>query len=195
VNEYKRNNTTALEFGAAFFYCKYNDSMRNTYIAIARSLVSQLLHNNQNGLAYMYDVVLKSGERYANTKKIFPELLSGLVQCYSHVLIGIDGLDECEPAERKQTIVLLRSLLDSSEHGSKLKVLISSCAEKDIERSIGVCKSLRLKAQDLSAAIESYVRTRLVGLNQAFKFSTARLEHIALQISNESAGDYLSLSD
>jgi hypothetical protein len=195
VNEYKRNKTTALEFGAAFFYCKYNDPMRNTYIAIARSLASQLIQNNQNGLAYVYDVVLKSGERYANTKKIFPELLSSLAQCYNHILIGIDGLDECEPAERKQTITLLRSLLDSSEHGPKLKVLISSCAEKDIERSVGVCKSLRLKAQDLSAAIESYVRTRLVGLNQAFKFSTARLEHIALQISNESAGDYLSLSD
>lgn len=168
--------------------------MRNTYIAIARSLVSQLLQNNQNGLAYVYDVVLKSGERYANTKKIFPELLSSLTQCYNHILIGIDGLDECEPAERKQTITLLRSLLDSSEHGSKLKVLISSCAEKDIERSIGVCKSLRLKAQDLSVAIESYVRTRLVELNRIFKFSTARLEHIMLQISNESAGDYLSLS-
>jgi hypothetical protein len=195
VNEYRRNKTTALEFGAAFFYCKYNDPMRNAYNAISRSLVSQLLQNNQNGLAYMYDVVLKSGERYASTKKIFPDLLSSLAQCYSHVLVGIDGLDECEPVERKQTITLLRSLLDSSEHGSKLKVLISSCAEKDIERSIGVCKSLRLKAQDLSDAIESYVRMRLVGLNQTFRFSTARLEHIALQISNESAGDYLSLSD
>ena len=169
--------------------------MRNTYQAIVRSLVSQLLKNNQNGLAYVYDVALKSGERYANAKKIFPELLSSMVQCYNHILIGIDGLDECEPAERKQTITLLRSLLDSSEHGSKLKVLVSSCAEKDIERSLGVCISLRLKAQDLSAAIESYVRMRLVDLNQTFRFSTARLEHIVLQISNESAGNSLSLSD
>jgi len=188
ITEVEQTWMPGSESGMAYFYCRYNDPLRNNYEAIAKGLISQLLKSNHNCLQYVFDVVLKSGERHASTKKLFPEMLSNMVLCYDQVFIGIDGLDECEPAERKQTLSLLHSLLTPLENVSKVKILLSSCAEKDIERSIRPCKNLQLKPQYLSIAIESYVRMRLAKLNERFRFSAARLEEIILRIANQSSG-------
>lgn len=171
-----------------YFYCKYNDPRRSSCEEIAKSLIAQLLNGNQNCLDYLYDVASKSGEKHAIDKKSFSEILHSLSQCYDQVFFGIDGLDECEPVERKQAISLLQSLLRTSGQVCTIKILLCSCAEKDIERALEKEKRWHIKIKDLSAPIQTYVRIRLASLNQIFKFRASKLEQFALQISGQSEG-------
>ena len=177
-----------LNIATIFFYCKYNDPQTKTHEEISKSLIAQLLKNNQNCLDYLYDFAMKSGERYAKGKKSFSEILYNLIQCYDQIFLGIDGLDECEPAERKQAISMLQSLLRAPEQGSILQILLCSRAEKDIERSLTKCKRLHIKSQNLSTPIRTYVGIRLASLNEIFRFRASNLKEIALQISDQSEG-------
>lgn len=153
-----------------------------------KSLIAQLVQNNQHCIDYLYNFALKSGERHAKTKKTFTQMLCSVAQCYDQVFIGIDGLDECEQDERRQTIVALQELLQAPEQDSKVKIILCSCAEKDIERALEGCHRLDLKNQYISPAIRSYVRTRLTSLNQSFKFSTSTIEGIVDKVSSRSEG-------
>jgi hypothetical protein len=176
------------QFATAFVYCKYNDPQRSSFEEIMKSLIAQLVQNNQNCIDYLYAFALKSGERHAKTKKTFTQMLCSVVQCYDQVFLGIDGLDECELEERKQTIAALQLLLQTPEQDSKVKIILCSCAEKDIERALRGCHPLDLKSQCLSPAIRSYVRTRLTSLNRSFKFSKSTIEGIVDKIASRSEG-------
>jgi hypothetical protein len=79
-------------------------------------------------------------------------------------------------------------LLQTPEQDSKVKIILCSCAEKDIERALRGCHLLDLKRQYLSPVIRSYVRTRLTSLNQSFKFSKSTIEGIVDKISSRSEG-------
>jgi hypothetical protein len=179
---------TSARFATAFVYCKYNDPQRSSFEEIMKSLIAQLAQNNQNCIDYLYAFALKSGERHAKTKKTFTQMLCSIVQCYDEVFIGIDGLDECELEERKQTIAALQGLLQAPEQDSKIKIILCSCAEKDIERALKGCHRLDLKSQHLSPSIRSYIRSRLTSLNQSFKFSKSTIDGIVDKVSSRSEG-------
>lgn len=181
-----------LTIGIAYFYCKYDDPLRSSYDEICKSLIGQLLKDNATCLEYLYDFALKSSERNASTRNAFQEILQALLSCYDQVFIGIDGIDECEPAERKRVMSLLRSLIQPSDQNTIVRVLVFSCAEKDIERSLSPCKRLEVKTHHLTGSIEFYVNTRLHALNAIFKFKTPKLEEIARKIIEQSAGILIS---
>lgn len=181
-----------LMIGVAYFYCKYNDPLRSSYDEVCKSLIGQLLKDNVTCLEYLYAFALKSCERHASTSNAFPEILKALLSCYDQVFIGIDGIDECEPAERKRLTSLLRSLIQPSDQETIVRVLVFSCAENDIERSLSPCKRLDVKSHHVWRSIESYVNTRLNALNAIFKFRALKLEEIARKITEQSAGILIS---
>jgi len=111
-----------------------------------------------------------------------------MIQCYDQVFIGIDGIDECEPVERKCIVSLLKNLSQPCEQDTIVKVLIFGCAEHDIERSLVGCNRLDLKSHHITGGIEHYVNTRLVRLNSVFRFRPQKLEEIARRIADKSAG-------
>ncbi len=45
-----------------FFYCKHGDSQRNTFLAVARSILLQLLRHNGSLLSYLFEAACTSGE-------------------------------------------------------------------------------------------------------------------------------------
>jgi hypothetical protein len=84
----------------AFFYCKHDDERRNSFMAVARSVLAQILSQNPQLLPYFHEkacigAVLSSPE-------IAGEMLhTSLNSCEIAYLI-IDGLDECKEAERNK---------------------------------------------------------------------------------------------
>lgn len=98
----KLSNTTPIRF--AYFYCKDGDPNRNTFVAVARGLLSQLLRDNSDLLLHLYDKGnLKSGEAILTDPEMAKELLEvALDSAQKPTYIVIDGIDECcDRTERK----------------------------------------------------------------------------------------------
>jgi hypothetical protein len=188
IDEIAQTKTEGLEIGLAYFYCKYNDPLQSNYEEICKSLIAQLLKSNQNGLEYLYNFALQSGERYATSKSGFQEILQSMVQCFDRVFIGIDGIDECELAERKQITSLLRTLTQPSDQGRAVKCFVFGCAERDIEQSLIHCNRLDLKNKHMTGGIEHYVNTRLALINLLLRFRPQKIQEISRKIVAQSAG-------
>jgi hypothetical protein len=59
----------------AFFYCKYQDEQKKTFLAIARALLAQLLNKNEDLLPYLHDQCISSGQVSLVSSKMCMELL------------------------------------------------------------------------------------------------------------------------
>lgn len=184
-NEYECHLT---DKAVTFFYCKYNDSSRNQYSQLAKSLIVQLLGSNANCLDYLYDKVLESGEFRGQTKQKYEEIILSMIQCYKKVWIGIDGLDECEQSERKDILSLIHNLIAPTENKSDVKVFLASRAERDIELSPGLSKPLVIKDHHLKNDISKYLQKEAKALREKFDLPEERLRSIVSLLSQRSKG-------
>jgi hypothetical protein len=89
-----KNSTTA------FFYCKYEDSSRNSFLAVARSILAQVLFQNPQFLPYFDEKACMSGDTLKSSD-IAREILKKTLGSCKRSFLVIDGLDECPPKERK----------------------------------------------------------------------------------------------
>jgi hypothetical protein len=84
-----------------FFYCKHKNSEQDNFLALARSLLVQLLKQDKGLLPYFYEKCCDSGETILKSEALVEELmLFALKNCKSAYII-IDGIDECPREERK----------------------------------------------------------------------------------------------
>ncbi|MCJ1382347.1 hypothetical protein MMC17_005460 [Xylographa soralifera] len=185
------DNSRHWETAIAFFYCKYGDSARDKYENVAKSLIAQLLQDNQNCLDYLYDKALSSNHTHAETIEEYQEMIHAMIQCYKNIYIGIDGLDECEPTERKAILNLLHSFFEPSNSECQVKLFVSSRAEKDIEHSLRSAVRLELAAHYLENDIQVYVQERAKSMNEKFAFDNNFLQHIITTVVSQSAGMFL----
>ena len=172
----------------AFFYCKYNNVLRNSYQEIVKSLIAQLLYNDDDCLRYLYDKAVTSRERHPSTRSVLEDLIVTMAQLHRNLFIGIDGVDECEPSERRCILSLVHNLLKLSDTELDLKVFLASCTEKDIEESLQLSTHLALKPHHLDSDIRSYIDIRSIELGEAFSFNEERVHEVACKVAGRPKG-------
>jgi hypothetical protein len=88
---------------AVFFYCRNNDTRRNSFIAVARSLLLQLLHLDESIPSYLFDEASSSGDTTLSSPVIAKDLLEVSIKFFNKVYIIVDGIDECEKKHKKSS--------------------------------------------------------------------------------------------
>ncbi|KAA6406931.1 MAG: hypothetical protein FRX48_09229 [Lasallia pustulata] len=188
VDEIKSNSPKAR---VAFFYCKYNNVLRNSYQEIVKSVIAQLLYKNDDCLRYLYDKAVTSPERHPSTGSVLEDLIVTMAQLHRNLFLGIDGVDECEPSERRCILSLVHNLLKLSDTELDLKVFLASCTEKDIEESLQLSTHLALKPHHLDSDIRSYIDIRSIELGEAFSFNRKRVHEVACKVAGRPKGMFL----
>jgi len=84
----------------AFFYCKHNDEMRNSFMAVARSILAQILSQNPHLLPYFHEKAYLSNGTVLSSTDIADEMLQTTLNSCERTYLIIDGLDECGQTER-----------------------------------------------------------------------------------------------
>ncbi|KAJ4415216.1 hypothetical protein N0V82_007453 [Gnomoniopsis sp. IMI 355080] len=97
----------------AFFYCKHQTADRDSFLAVAKGLLSQLLVQNQELLQHFYEKASMSGEPSLRTKGLARELLDVALNCSKRTCLILDGLDECDRKERKDITSFMRDVVES----------------------------------------------------------------------------------
>ena len=149
----------------------------------------QLLGDHEYCLEYLYQQVLASGRPKISASAHWGEIFATLLNCYDRVFIGVDGLDECEPAERKQITSFLRHPARNAESDCFTRIFISSCAEKDLERQLRDVQRFVVKQDHLTPSINHYVSARLAKMNEKFHFKPEKLDDVASRISARADGE------
>lgn len=122
-------------FHTSYFYCRGDDVQQNTSLAVLMDILRQMAQHNDDLLAYCDD---KSIEGPLGSINVVKQLLEAFCEYDTDQFVIIDGLDECEEAQRKIIIDFWKSMVDKTEaqKPGKLRIFLVSQDKFDIEVSL-----------------------------------------------------------
>lgn len=170
-----------------YFYCRYNDPAKRSLRGIARSLIAQVLALNPACLHYLYERALSSGEPTLSGR-LCTHILTKLAEYHDQLVIGIDGLDECEEPEKRPILVMIDSILKATKARRNVRFFLTSRKEPVIERSLRSAIALEIRPRHLETDIKSYVRLRTSELGEMYSMDAERQQWITTEISRRSHG-------
>lgn len=170
-----------------FFYCKAVDPCRRTFDSIARGLLAQILGLNADCLDYMYDKMVSSPS-HRNTAAYYTKMILEISVNHSRLVIGIDGLDECEAPERCKIMNLVNTVSEASVSQGNVKFFLTSRRERDIEQSLRLAVNLNIEPRYIEKDIAAYIEKRVSELGRVFTLSPAKEQQISADIARRPEG-------
>lgn len=169
-----------------YFFCNRYITSKKLCSEIFRTLVSQLLHLNSDLSLHIYDQFIQKGR--APSMVQLRILLEQLLTSIPSSRIVIDGLDECQEADRKEVMLELFKMTKLAETSCKLFL---SCRDytsvpRPLKRMPVVCLTTEKSSVDFQIRI--YVKERLAEIQEEEIFQGHNLDDIEESIMDKTQG-------
>ncbi|KAF2847250.1 C2H2 domain-containing protein [Plenodomus tracheiphilus IPT5] len=165
-------------FTTGYFYCHDGDQTSNSAVGILKGIIDQLLDEHPQMLPVYHARRMHSREPILNTLAQACKVLEELCTSIPKVYVVVDGLDECDSSERKQTLKSLLDIASSCDlaEPGKLRLLVVSRNDADIRQALHSSSVTRMVPNTISISPfdnESDIRTYTkIWVNRiAMKFS------------------------
>jgi hypothetical protein len=162
-----------------FFYCKYGDESRNSFLAVARGVLSQVLSSEKsnNILLYVDEKASSSGETVLSSSKLAKELL--------------DGLDECDRGERKEIATWFRQLVDGLPQREMVTIRCLFVSQDDgfARKDLSMLPSIKLTMNSNKSDIETYAKVWHQRIEERFGPLDLKKLNIANIVTARAQGD------
>ena len=172
-----------------YFYCRYDDPLRKTFNDIVRCLIAQLLALNPTCSQYLYDQIISSLDRRPDSANgLCAEMFEKIALHHEHLFIGIDGLDECQEPERRQSLLMIHDLLKGSKTTRNIRIFLTSRKERDMSISLRSAIQFEIRPFHLEKDIKGYVAARARDLGMKLSITLERQGTIVADVTRRSQG-------
>ncbi|KAF7504582.1 hypothetical protein GJ744_002077 [Endocarpon pusillum] len=177
----------------SFFYCKYGDKDKNSFLSILKGLLSQLICHSRDLIPFCYDKYLASGELTLVSTSLAKQLLDLFCQKIYRQYIIIDGLDECDESERKLILQFFTSMIDryDMKEPGRIRVLFISQDVNDIGKALSTAAVIALGPSDNESDIRSFVLTETRKIQVKHDLDNQQVEHIVGSTCRRAQGMFL----
>lgn len=143
----------------AFFYCKHKDTSRNSFLAVAKGVLSQLISQNKHLIQYFYEKSSNCGETSLQTKALAGELLRVALSSSKRTYVILDGLDECDSKERRYIVEFFRNTVEALPIADmdSIRCLFVSQDDKEARKGLSNIPSIGICPSDTKHDIHSFV--------------------------------------
>lgn len=143
----------------AFFYCKHKDTSRNSFLAVAKGVLSQLINQNKHLIQYFYETSSNCGETSLQTQALAEELLRVALSSSKRTYVILDGLDECDAKERRHIVQFFRNTVEAlpSADMDSIRCLFVSQDDKEARKDLSSIPSISICSSDTKHDIYSFV--------------------------------------
>jgi hypothetical protein len=164
----------------AYFYCRYQDSDRSTFLGVARGILYQMLTQDDAILSYLYESASTSGQVTLSIEATAKELLKTSLKAFQKLYVVIDGIDECERDERREIVSFFEKTWESlSQHDQdSLRCMFISQDDSIARKDFANMSSLRITESDTQQDIGAYVRARSVEVKSNLGLTSDRQDWI-----------------
>ena len=182
------------DISLVFFYCKYKDAQRNTFVSLARGLLAQLLQMNKALLPYLYEKASSSAESCLTLQADAEELLETALQSLGKVYVIIDGLDECDKVEKMRILTWFKNfvLKTYQDNPESVRCLFVSQDDGDLRKSFAKIPTFRLADDDNAKDIESYAISWSKKIQNKFDLDEDKCAGIVAGVSTRAKGKALN---
>ncbi|KAH4106786.1 hypothetical protein HBI82_035170 [Parastagonospora nodorum] len=193
INELQKPAQKQQGISVIFFYCRYLDSERSTFLGLARGLLAQLLSQDDALLSYLHDRASKSGQTILSTPSIAKDLLETSICNSDKLYVVIDGLDECERDERRQIVAFFEDIHASlpQDEADSLRCLFLSQDDNIARKDFAKVSSLKITEAHTRKDIQAYALPRSKEIQAKFGLTPDRQYDIYQMIVNKAEGMFL----
>ena len=171
-----------------YFYCRHEDVQRNSFVAVARSLIQQILKYDHALINYVFEEAVKSGEVVLTTKKVAKQLLQTCLAMNGSYIV-LDGLDECLPQEQDAIACWVRRFVDSPAPDSELsRCVILSQDDATTRRLLSSFPTIEISRLDVRRDIHAYCEHSVIRLKSQFNLSEQQTASVVAQTVTNSDG-------
>jgi hypothetical protein len=172
-----------------YFYCRYDELRKQTFVAMACSFLQQLLRMNDLVVTQLYETAISDGNYNLNSRKLAESILEICLKAVGSVSIVLDGLDECPDVEQKAMALWLRKYIDSSSsEPGRSRCLILSQRDETTESLLDAIPTIQITVTDNRRDIEAYCKSRVLELPDRLELTNTEREQIAVTISERAQG-------
>jgi hypothetical protein len=173
-----------------FFYCKYNSPERDNFLALARSILAQLLKQDKCLLPYFYQKCCDSGDAVLTSRTLVEELLVLAFRNCKSAYIVLDGLDECAREERKAITQWFRKLVEElpTSQPERLRCLFISQDDGVSRKDLSGLLSIKIRPDDNKHDIDEYNRVEGSKVKEKFQLSDEKTSIIASTVAESVGG-------
>lgn len=180
-----------------YFYCKYLDQERNTFVAVFRAIISQLLVQSKDSdlLQVLHEACVESEERCLESQSACVELLTlavGSISKDTNIHIIVDGLDECEMSERKMIILEISKIVRNDNQPGRIRAMFISQPETSIRSLVRTAIALRLTEADNENDIAEYTRLWCLDIRSKFGIDEETQERIRALVCESADGKIIN---
>ncbi len=132
----------------AFFYCKHEDDKRSSFMAVARSILAQILSQNHQLLPYFDEKACVGAG--LSSPEIADEMLSTALNSCGLTYIIIDGLDECREAERNKISTRFLRIIEAlpPENMDSVRCLFVSQDDGPARKALGHLPTIKITTEN-----------------------------------------------
>ncbi|OAR02604.1 hypothetical protein LLEC1_06424 [Akanthomyces lecanii] len=131
-----------------YFYCRYAESARNSFISVCRSLLAQVLTQHPSLLSYFKEKASFSSA-LASLEVAKEMLLTALGGCGTSYII-IDGLDECTREQRKEVSTWFCGIVHDVPLGDRYSIRCLFVSQDDgvARKDLGQLPTIKIGSQN-----------------------------------------------
>jgi hypothetical protein len=163
IVEAARKRSTLTGAAVAYFYCEHDQSETLISSTILRSLMKQLITHYgilRKPLPQSVDDKLEQAHRLG-WESFDPAELSSfildLIKTLSETFLILDGLDECDPKERRDILKCVTNSLKRPDPKWVCKFLVASREEVNLQRLVPNCLHISINDTNIYSDIRSFV--------------------------------------
>lgn len=172
-----------------FFYCKYNDNQKSSFVHVLRGILVQLVQQNEELLSYIYDQCCSSTDTTVDS--LLKRLMETSLRSSANTCIIIDGIDECEEAEEKKTIAWFLAISENvtEDNSGTIRLLFISQRNKITETLLTKASVIALDSKYHQEDIQTYAGHWSVQIQQKFGIPEASARQIGTDVAAQAQGE------
>ncbi|KAF4555645.1 NACHT domain-containing protein 1 [Elsinoe fawcettii] len=191
VDECRKHSTT----NTLYFYCSHSDTSRNTFLSLARALISQSM---QFATGFMVDDLLhhaistRDEKPPFSTRQATEKLLENCLSLAGSLYIIIDGLDECSQDEQKYIAQWMRKYVESTAALTEpTRCVFFSQDDACTRQQMSGLPTVQITLQDLRQDILLYCQDQSKELGRKFTVGGQDTAYVAQAVVHGARGMFL----
>ena len=174
-----------------FFYCKYSDDRKNSFINLLRGILIQLVQQNEELLSHVYEACCSTREVTLNSPSLLKQLVEDSLKTCANACIIIDGIDECEETEEKKIIEWFLAILEKTgkDGAGTLRLLFISQRDKVTESLLTQALVIPLDSKYHQEDIQKYARHWSTKIQSKFGIVEDTASQIGTDVASQAQGE------
>ncbi|KAJ2988150.1 hypothetical protein NUW58_g4128 [Xylaria curta] len=176
----------------AYFYCKYGNESRDSFIGLARAILTQLLHQRPSLTPYLFEKASTSGDALLNSTTTARDMIQTVLSSCNKTYIVIDGIDECGRIHRDEIVEVFRTAVENlpAEVIGSVRCLFVSQDDDNARRNFRDLPAIKI-TNESQGDLKDFAEKRHLALEDKFGLLRSKDHHIANILTARARGMFI----